>query len=74
MIGENAVLCSVLKKRVPFARLQISDVLTLQAKVPNKQTATHSGVFKATFRSTQRSLKILCVPEILTIFIPFVLY
>jgi len=74
MIGENAVLCSFLKTKVTFARLQISDVLTLQAKAPNKQTATHSGVFKATFRNAQRSLQNLCVSEILTIFLPFVLY
>jgi hypothetical protein len=60
MIGENAVLCSLLKTRVTFGRLQFSDVLTLQEKVPNKQTAAYSGVCKATFRNTQRSLKNVC--------------
>jgi hypothetical protein len=74
MIGENAVVSCVLKTIVIFGRLQISDVFTLQEKVPNKQRATYSGVFKVTFRNTQSSLKNLSVPEILTIILPFVLY
>ena len=66
MKGENAVLCSFLKTRVTFGRLQISDVLTLQEKVPNKQAAAYSGVFKGTIRNTQSVLKNICVPENLT--------
>jgi hypothetical protein len=70
MIGENAAHVD----ESYFVGLQISDVLTLKEKFQNKQTTVHSGIFKATFRNTQLCFKNLCFPEILAIFLPFVLY